>query len=183
MDFSLFELQNLYFLLDSQIFSSEAIAGYLSTAIFTLISVALMYLVLKAFVFKPVGKLIDARQEKINEDLDKARKSKEEAAKLEAQAHEHVSEANKKAGDIVHAAKTAAQVQGDQLLEEARQQASSIIEKAEEEAKRLKVNAYQEMRKDIVNLSLTIASKVVSERLDKKADIDLVEKLLSEEMK
>lgn len=171
------------FLLTSSIFSQEAIAGYLSTAIFTLLSVLIMFIIIKKFLFKPLDKILIQRQQQINNDLDNARADREKANILRQKAHEELAESNRKASEIVQQAKDLAIVQSENILKLAQEDANELISKAEEEAKYIKDNAYLEMRNEIADLSLAIASKVIAEKFDSKEDDELVQSILDQEIK
>lgn len=167
---------------ESLIFTEKAIAGYLVTGFFTLVSVVITYYVFSKFLFGPINKMIEARKQQVGADLDKAKEAREKAEVYEKEAQSYLYEANKKATDIIHNSKDLAENQASKILEAARMEASDTLARAEKEAAQLKQSAYQDIRKEMADLSLAIASKVIATRMDSNKDRDLVEKILDEEL-
>lgn len=169
-------------LAESPLFSQEALAGYLSTAVFTLISVGVMVFALQKALFKPLKNIVEKRQKAILDDLDKAKETNEKALEKEKKAFEELSQAHKKASEIITQAKEVALQKEEVILNQARKDARDILEKAEVEAHLLKTKALQETKKQIVELSLALASQVLSERLNEKGDEALIQRFLDEKI-
>ena len=64
--------------------------------IWAAINLILLFILMKIFLFKPVRKMMDERTKMVQDDLDSAKRSKEEADELLSQYPDHISGANHK---------------------------------------------------------------------------------------
>ncbi|MGO8672763.1 MAG: F0F1 ATP synthase subunit B [Capsulimonadaceae bacterium] len=127
------------------------------------------------FAQKPLLNLLDQRQADIQSTYDQLDADREEMvntrndyekrlADIEAEARERIQEAVKEAQSL-----------RDQIIVEARQQAESIVEQGRTESLREREKVFTEMRRDIVALSISVAGKVVGEKLDAQRHARLVD--------
>ncbi|MEN8156914.1 MAG: F0F1 ATP synthase subunit B [Bacteroidota bacterium] len=146
----------------------------------TLFFLVLLF-ILGKFAWPAILTAVKARNESIRKALVAADKAKEEMAQLKADNEKILAEAK---------------VERDALLKEARQIKDRLIndakEKAAEEAKKLvqsaresiqneKAAAIHDMKKQMASLSVSIAEKILREKLeDTKAQKELVDKLINE---
>ena len=64
-------------------------------------NVIVLFILLRIFLFKPINKIRDERTRTIQNDLDSARKAKDEAEELRQQYEESISEAKEEANRII----------------------------------------------------------------------------------
>ena len=149
--------------------------------VWTTISFAILYLILKKFAWGPILVAVSERDQSIKEALDAANKAKEEVENLKADNEKILNEAR---------------AEKESMLKEAREIKSKLITKAEEEAKdkskkmvdaaktaieNEKNAAMSELRKTVVELSVGIAEKVISEELDdKNKQLKIIEDMLED---
>ncbi len=117
-------------------------------------------------IFNFVGSSLDNRAEKIKEELDEARKLKEEAQALLASYQRKHRKASEEAEDIVkHATKEA-----DLLVKEAKKRLEEEIEKrtniAEEKISQAEAAALQQIRDNAVDITINAARSLIVEHLD-----------------
>jgi len=153
---------------ESSLFSADQVAGYCVTAIFTVINVLVAYLVIKRFIFKPILKMIEKRQQTLESELEAAGKSREEADKAASESKEIIDNARKEAAEIIEQARTNAREQADVITDKAKNDASNIVVRAEEDVVRMKKVALEDMKDDITDLSVRIAQKVIGDALQKQ---------------
>ena len=67
----------------------------------TVFNVLLLYILLRIFLFKPINRLMDERTREIQDDIDAAKKSREEAEALKQQYTDDLSNAREEARRIV----------------------------------------------------------------------------------
>ena len=149
--------------------------------VWTSISFAILYLILKKFAWGPILGAVNEREQSIKEALDAADKAKKEMENLKAD--------NEKILDQARAEK-------ESMLKEAREIKSKLISDAEEEAKTKakkmveaaktaivneKNAAMTELRQTVVDLSVDIAEKVISDELDDKSkQLKMIEEILED---
>ena len=149
--------------------------------VWTGISFGLLYLILKKFAWGPILGAVNEREQSIKDALEAADKAKEEMEILKADNEKILKEAR---------------AEKEALLKEAREIKSKLISDAEEEAKRKskkmvdeaktaiqneKNSAMNELRNTVVDLSIGIAEKVISEELaDNDKQLKMIEDILED---
>ncbi|EJN03046.1 ATP synthase, F0 subunit b [Phyllobacterium sp. YR531] len=142
----------------------------------------ILFLALVVYLKVPgvVGKSLDARADKIRDELEEARRLREEAQSLLAEYQRKRKEAEKEASDIVAIAQREAQG----LLEEAKKKTEDYVARrnklAEQKIAQAEVEAVNEVRSSAVDIAVAAASKILSEKVDAKTSADLFKSSLSE---
>ena len=138
-----------------------------------LIAFVIILLVLAKLVWPPVLEMMEKRQQKIQDDLDAAQRSKIQAAE-EAKSYEaKILEAHHEADAIVAKAKKEAEEVRSAVLAKAQREAADIIAKARHKA-------MIELSSSVVDLSVEIASKIIGNDLSVEEQRKLAEKYLAE---
>ncbi len=152
----------------------------LSDSCLTLIAVFVLVLVASNLLFNPVREFMKKRREKIAQDLEQARTSKEQA---EAEKQEYLSklgEIEKEAERILSEARKKAVENQKRIEEEARTEAANIIAQARREAELEKSKAADEVRQQMIEIASLMAGKVVSQSMTTQIQDSLVEETLKE---
>ncbi|TKT81099.1 F0F1 ATP synthase subunit B [Aquamicrobium sp. LC103] len=127
-----------------------------------------------------VGRSLDARAERIRNELDEARRLREEAQQLLAEYQRRRKEAEQEAGDIVAAAKREA----DQLVEEAKQRTEDYVARrtqlAEQKIAQAERDAVNEVRASAVDIAVAAAGRLLADKVDAKADAVLFKAALDD---
>ncbi len=126
---------------------------------FTVLMVALGY-----FLYKPVLKMLADREAKIAQglkDAEDAAKSKDEAG-VEKQGI--LAAAHADAAEVANRAKKAAEVKAGEIVGEAETKAASVLAEAEAKRELIKEQARKESEKEIAQVAILAAEKVLRER-------------------
>ena len=137
--------------------------------IWTIITFLVLLFLLAKFAWKPLLTALESRQDTIRKSLDDAQKAKEELERLQRESAEIIRKAHVDAQSIVGKGRTDAERLGEELRQKAREEADGIIKNAERQIQLETRRAVQEIRREAVDLSVTIASKLL-ERHVSKAD-------------
>lgn len=156
---------------------------YIVTGIFTIINLLVTYFVLKRFLFKPVMAYMKKRQTNIENDLRDAQAKIDEAEMRTMEATERIEGSIKEASGIVGDAKVQAETQRDAILASARQEAADLIKRSEGDINRMRNAMLEDMKTEVAELSVAIATKVIGQSVDKERQKELVERLVSDELK
>ncbi len=120
-----------------------------------------------------ISKSLDERAVRIRNELDEARRLREEAQQLLAEYQRKRKEAEKEAGDIVAAAKREA----GQLVEDARKKTDEYVVRrtalAEQKIGQAERDAVNEVRARAVDVAVEAARSVLAAKVDGKVDADL----------
>lgn len=138
------------------------------TIVFTLINTLIIFILFKVFLFKPVGKILDKRNEMAAAEIAEAKRAKESAAKTEQEYIEKLAKAKEEAADIMKQATLRAQKREEGIVNEANQKAAEIKARAEENIERDKQRAVNDIKDEISDIVIMAASKVVEKEISAK---------------
>ena len=135
----------------------------------TICNTLITFLIIKKFLFKPVKKMLAAREEEVQGMYGAAEKTQAEAEQMRREYTERLAKAKEEAAEIVGSATRRATVRSEEILKESSQQAAARMKKAENTIEQERKKAMNELKDEVASLSVMIASKVV-ERDVKEAD-------------
>lgn len=149
--------------------------------IWSAVNLILLFILLKIFLFKPIGKIMDERTRAIQDDIDSAKKSKEEAEALKKEYDESISEAKEKAQEIIMKAHEDAESEKSVILKKSQEEADQLIIDANKTIENERRRVLSQAQTQIADLAIEAASKIIGENLDDEKNRRLVDKFLSEE--
>ena len=142
--------------------------------------VIFLALIIYAGVPRMVGKGLDTRAERIRNDLEEARRLREEAQHLLAEYQRKRKEAEQEAGEIVAAAKREA----EGLVAEAKIRTEDYVTRrtalAEQKIGQAERDAVAEVRANAVDIAIEAAGRILADKVDAKADAALFKAALSD---
>lgn len=150
------------------------------TALFTLGNFIILFVVAKKFLFVPVMKMINDRQQEIDDMYAQADAAKESAQALEAEYKAQIAVAQQTGDELVKAAMIRGKNREEEIIREANREADAIREKAAADIAREKKKAVNDAKNEISGLALEIAGKVVGASLDTERQSHLVDSFLEE---
>ncbi|HBK02262.1 MAG TPA: ATP synthase F0 subunit B [Clostridiales bacterium] len=157
--------------------SLDVISVNIWQILISLANLAILFFIIKKFLYKPVKNVLEKRKNAVNEGYAAAEKAKSDAEETKKLWDEKITGANDKAKAIVDEAVKTAKKSGDKIVAEAKTEASNIVKKAEEDAADEKRKARAEMKDEIASISATISEKILSREInekDHKAIVDSV---------
>ena len=140
------------------------------TAAAQLCATALLFFLMYKLAWKPVKKILDERSRFEQQKLTEAAALKEENEKINAQAKDIISDANRSAEAIVKEAKEEGEVLKNRLIDEGKKQSDQLIENARREAEVEKARKMEELRTQIVNTAISAAEKVIQDEIDPEVE-------------
>ena len=136
--------------------------------IISLVNLLIIFLILKKFLFKPVQKVMNARQQQVDRIYSEADESRDSANQMKQEYEQKLAGARQEADTMIKTAAQTAQRRGDQIVEEAKAQAAHTRQKAEAEIAKQKQQMLKDVRGEISDLAVSIAAKVVEKEIDPK---------------
>ncbi|WP_148205435.1 F0F1 ATP synthase subunit B [Symbiobacterium thermophilum] len=155
MDLTLFTLAA-----DVQIFPQT------NELIWTIINFAVLLWGMHRFLYKPLLGAIQAREDEINANLKKAAEDRAEAERLRREFEAQIANAQREAQEIINKAVKNATAVKEQIEAEARARAAEILEQATQTIEREKAKAVAELRREVADLAVAVAGKVIEKSLD-----------------
>lgn len=147
-------------------------------AILLALAVFVMFTFLSYLLFNPAREMLKKRQDKIKDDIDTARKDKEDAAALKARYDEKIRQIDKEAEEILGAARQKALQNEAKILEDAKEEAARIIARANAQIELERKAAADDMKREMVQIASLMAEKVVAGAVDTKFQDSLVDETL-----
>jgi len=155
-------------------------AGNVGNAVWTLAIFVIVVIALGKFAWGPVLALLQQREEFIHKSLSDAKRDRDEA---EARLNEYAAKlqsAQREAVGIIEEARRDAGRLREELRERARTEADNIIKNAERQIQLETSRALQQIRKEAVDLSVTIASKLLQRNISKDDNEKLIDDALKQ---
>ncbi|MBE6325788.1 MAG: F0F1 ATP synthase subunit B [Bacteroidales bacterium] len=140
-----------------------------------------VFLILKKYGWPVIVGMINKRSDEIEESILKANEANARLAGTNAETERLLAEAkNERLELLKEASKQKDQIIADAKAEAAKK-AQDLLDKAKEDIQLERDNAIKEIRTQVAELSVSIAEKVVREKLSgDKAGLDMINKLLDE---
>jgi F-type H+-transporting ATPase subunit b len=154
-------------------------AGNLGNAVWTLGIFLIVVIVLGKFAWGPVLSLLQQREEFIHKSLSDAKHDRDEAeARLKDYAAK-LQSAQAEAVAIIEDGRRDAERVREELKQRARTEADNMVRNAEKQIEMQTTRAVQQIRQEAVELSVTIASKLLQRNISKEDN----EKLIADALK
>ncbi len=141
----------------------------------------LLVWLLNKFAWKPILNAVNEREEGIRKALEEADKARQEMAELNASNEKILKEARAEREKMLKDAREIKESLISEAKDEAKMQADKIITQAKTTIENEKQAAIVELKKQVAELSVGIAEKVIKEELSNKdKQIKLIDKMLDE---
>jgi F-type H+-transporting ATPase subunit b len=148
--------------------------------IWTIVTFLGLLWALKKLAWGPLLEALETRQNAIRKSLDDAQQAKVELERLNAESSHIIQKARVDAEAIV----TQSRADGDRLREEirakARTEADHIVKNAERQIQLETSRALEQIRREAVDLSVMIASKIIQRNLSKEDNERLIDEALKQ---
>ncbi len=159
-------------------------AGLLQPAPEELIAGIIAFSIVFFFIWKwavpALNKTLEARQQAIAAELESAEKAKVEAETLLDDYRSQVAGAKNEAAQIVGEARDAGEAVKSDIVSRAEAEAVQIKARAHDEVLAERDRVASELRRQVADLSIDVAEKVVAVSIDAKSQRELVDRYIDE---
>jgi F-type H+-transporting ATPase subunit b len=150
------------------------------TLIFQVISFGLLVFLLNRFAFKPVLKMLDERALRVRESLEAAEKARADVVAAEARGMEELQVARAEAQQIVARAREQSEQTIAQSRAAAREEGERVTATFTQQMATERERLRDELRREVADLAILAASRVVRRSLDTEQHRQLIEETLRE---
>lgn len=137
--------------------------------IWTLVTFLTVLTILWRFAWKPIATALDSRSDKIESDLEKSQKLREEAEQLLAEYKDKLDSAKSEASQLIDQARKAAEEQREKILKETRAEAEAEKQRSLREIEQAKLTAINDLEDHVVDTTITVLSRVMGNHVDASA--------------
>lgn len=158
----------------------EALGINLGYLISQIVNFGLLALLLYVVAYKPVLRMLDERSSRIQKGLEDAEQARKQAAEMEQEFQRQMTQARREGQDIIAQATQASDRVRQEILDKAHEDARGMIDKAKEEIDRERAQAMNELRREVGDLSVSIAQKIIGRSLDEQSQRRLIAEFLDQ---
>ena len=148
--------------------------------IWTLLVFGLSMYLLGKLAFPRIAEALDRRQKAIEESIDAAEHTRQEAEQILAEYRERLAEARGQADEIVSRARKTGEAAENEIIAEARTKREEMMEQTRRDIQAETRRAIQEIRAEVADLTVLATEKVARKALTDEDQKRLVEDALSE---
>ena len=142
------------------------------------------FLIVAFFLMKKaypaIKKSVEAREQKIAEDLEAAERAKAEAQQEKEQYEKQIADARGEANRIIEEARRQAEDVRKDLIAKAERDAEQVVTRAQEQLEAERSRTVTELQSTLGDLAIELAEKVVNRSLDASVHRELVDAYIKE---
>lgn len=135
------------------------------TFVITIVNIALLFLVLRAVLFKRVTKFMEDRARRIQDSIEQSEKDKSQAKALLAQSEARLKTAETEAEAILREARESARIEGERIVAESRAAAESALAGARKQLETEREAAAAAFRKEAAALIAGAAGRLLGREM------------------
>ena len=143
--------------------------------VWTILTFLVLLGVLAKFAWNPLLKMLKDREELIRSSLEDAEKAKTELERLNTEGQDIINKARSEAQTILSEGKAASSKMKEETLSSAKEQAKVILTEAEKQIQIEKDKAIAEIKSEVVDLSLSVATKLIKKNLSREDNQALID--------
>lgn len=148
--------------------------------IWTIVTFLVLLAALAKFAWRPLLQALENRHALIKKSLDDAQQAKQELERLQLESAQIIKAARVEAESIVSRSRSDGERLREELRQKARSDAEGIVRNAERQIQLETARAVQQIRREAVDLSVMIASKIIGRNLSKTDNESLIEEALKQ---
>ncbi len=146
--------------------------------IFTVINLLILFVAMRFVFFKPIAKIIEERQKEADKQFDDATAKQSEADELKAQYSESLADLEEEKKQTIAKARKDADAEYQKIISDAEEKARQIKKTAENDAEKEKTKIIKNAEKEIADMVVDAATKVVGQQSGANIDSSLYNEFL-----
>ncbi len=143
-----------------------------------LVNFLLVLFVLWRFAYKPIIRMLEEREAKIAKSVNDADAIEKRVADLENERRDVLATARKEAQEIVVQAVQLSDTRKTEMVDAAKREVERVVEKSKQQLVVEREAMLREVRKDIVDIAMKAAARIVHNGVDEKKSQSLAEEVV-----
>ena len=148
--------------------------------IWTILTFLVLLGLLAKFAWKPLLAALDRRQQMIAQAVEDAKKAREEIERVRQESVHVLNKARVDAEAIVSRAQSDASAFHEEMRQKAIADGQAIVQRAEKQIELEKNRAIKDIRRETVDLSLAIATKLLHRNITKDDNLALIDETIKQ---
>lgn len=145
-----------------------------------LFNFAIVLLVMWKWAYKPIVKLLEERQEKIERGVKQAADVEKRVQELEQEREQVITQAKSEAAKVLEEARAVAEDRKKDLLGRAKQEVQGVVAQGKVQLEAQKTQMIREAREEIAALAVEAARKILADGVDEKRATKLAGEVINE---
>jgi F-type H+-transporting ATPase subunit b len=148
--------------------------------IWTIVTFLVLLALLAKFAWRPLLEALESRQERIRKSLEDADRARQELERLQQESAKMMQQARIEAEMIVTQTRADAERLREELKQKAKDEADNILRNAQQQIQLQTRQAIQEIRREVADIAVLLASKVLERNLAKEDNARLIDDTLKQ---
>jgi F-type H+-transporting ATPase subunit b len=148
--------------------------------IWTILTFLALVALLARFAWRPLLEALERRQLTIAKAIEDANRTRQELERVQRESQQMMLAARNEADAIISRSRSDAEALREELKQKSRAEAAAIVKNAERQIQQETARAVQQIRQEAVDLSVTIASKILRRQVSKEDNEALIEETLKQ---
>jgi F-type H+-transporting ATPase subunit b len=158
----------------------DALGFNLPALVAQIINFAVLLVIFRLVLYKPLLKMLDERKQRIQEGLDASDEAKRRLSQTEQEVAKELDKARHAGQEQIAQAQQIANRIQEEARQTARTEAEQLLERARGEIQLERDSAIAVLRREFAGLTITAAERVIKEELDADKHRRLIEEVLVE---
>ncbi len=150
------------------------------TMIFAWCNLIILYLVLRKILFRPIMKMIDTRQQEIDDTYRRADDYLEDARADREQYEQKLAQVKQEGEEYMKQTVKRAHQREDEILRQAQQRADDKLERAREQIELERRQAVNDVKDQAAQLALAVAEAVIEREVDEDEHAEMIDSFIRE---
>ena len=148
--------------------------------LFTLVTVIVLFIVLKVFFFEKVHKFMVDRENEIKSSIENADNVNKLADEKLHNYEAKIANVENEGRQILKSARDEAKVQAKEIVDDANEKARNLIEHSQKEIRREQYNARKELKEEVGSLAMMAAEQILEKELSPENHEEIINKIIKE---
>ena len=146
--------------------------------IWTALTFGALLVVLRAYAWKPILNSLQTREDTIRQALERAEEARREARRILDENNKNLAKADEMAQQVLREARELAEKIRSESVTKARVEGDKLLERAREEIERDKQLAMSQLHGLVAEIAVKAAEKILSETMDEARQKKLIENFI-----
>ncbi len=148
--------------------------------LFSLVTVVVLFIVLKVFFFEKVHKFMMDRENAIKSSLENADQVNKLADEKLKNYEAKIAGVENESRQILKAARDEAKVQAKEIIDSANEKARNLMDHSQKEIRREQYNARKELQEEVGSLAMMAAEQILEKELSPENHEEIINKIIKE---
>lgn len=148
--------------------------------LFTLITIIVLFIILKVFFFEKVHKFMMDRENEIKSSIENADNVNKLADEKLQNYEAKIANVEMESRQMLKAARDEAKVQAKEIVDSANEKARNLIDHSQKEIRREQYNARKELKEEVGSLAIMAAEQILEKELSPETHEEIINKIIEE---